>query len=210
MSEFAKTFYNAERSLSATIDYADTMAYDSSEFFDDCLKKSCDVYLATDHLSSFFREEAESERYEHVNRAISAARQAGDRVFFIEIHKHSAYAVRISPAYDQICQFDSGLNGVIIVHAEDWKQNISDDFSPASVEREMDAQAEFATAWINGWLYDVYTSDCFLRGPFLSEEEAEKELHAEFPELVFTDDDFECICTYKLKSEARERLVNPA
>lgn len=209
MSEFAKTFYNAERSLSATIDYADTMDYDSSEFFDDCLKKSCDVYLATDHLSSFFREEAESERYEHVNRAISAARQVGDRVFFIEIYEHSAYAVRISPAYDPICQSDSGLNGVIIVHAKAWKKYVNDIFTSAFVEYAMNKLAEAATAWMNGWLYEINTSDCFLRGPFLSEEEAERELHAEWPDLKFTDDDFECICTYALKPQAREYLANP-
>lgn len=212
MSEFAKTFYNADRSCSATIDYAEINDYDSTFFFDECLKKSCEVFLATDHLSSFFREQADSERYEQVNEAIQEARRVGDQVFFIEIYEHSAYAVRINPNYDPICRFDSGLNGVIIVHAEDWKQNVSDDFSPAFVEREMDMLAESATAWMNGWLYEINSSDCCLRGPFLTTEEAEKELHAEWPDLVFTDDDFdcECVCTYSLKPEVHERLVNPA
>ena len=212
MSDISTTFYNADRSQSATIDFAEINDYDSEFFFDDCLKKSCEVYLATDHLSSFFDAAADSERYESVNEAIEEARRIGDQVIFIEVYDHSAYAVRIKPTYDPICRFDSGLNGVIIVHAEDWKKNVSDDFSPASVGREMDALAEYATAWINGWLYEINTSDCFLRGPFLSEEEAVKELHAEWPDLKFTENDFdcECVCTFKLKPEVRSRLVNPA
>lgn len=208
MSEFAKTYYNADRSCSATIDFADCNDYDSTFFFDECLKKSCEVYLATDHLSTFFREAADSERYEQVNEAIDEARRVGDLVFFIEIFQHSAYLVRINTTYDPICRFDSGLNGVIIVHAEDWKKNISDDFSSAVVEKEMGRLAESATAWMNGWLYEINSSDCCLRGPFLTMEEAEEELQAEWPELVFTAEDFDCeyICTYSVKTEALGRV----
>ena len=207
-----KKFFNADRSRSATIDYDHDGIYDPSYFFAECLRASCEVFLTSKHLTRFFDvEENDDER--EIKQAIEKARRIGDRVFFIEVYEHSAFAVRIKTLYQPLCEFDSSFAGVIIAHAENWKEHLSPIFTTAFVVGVMDDLAEQAEAWLNGTIYEFFMQEdgCSCSyGPYLSEEEAEKGLHAEFPELVFTDDDFECTCTYSLKPEARARINDPA
>lgn len=68
----------------------------------------------------------------------------------------------------------------------------------------MDRLAERITAFVNGSLFEFYLDGIY--GSFLSGEEAEKELHAEFPELIFTDEDFNCECIYTLKADVYDCL----
>lgn len=203
----AKTFYNADRTLTATIDFAEDV--DVNSIFDDALASCCEVYLGTDFLSGVFGIESETD-FNLVNRRIDEARRVGDRVFFIEIYSHGGYSIRITPYYRPLCKFDSGLNGVIIVQAGKWKKHISPIFTSAYVQREMDRLAEWITAYVNGSLFEFHSDVIY--GPFLSEEEAEEVLHEEYPELIFTDEDFNCECIYTLKADAYDRLnsLSPA
>ena len=204
------TYYNADRTKSAEIDYCES--YDSDYGFDDCLQSSCEVFLATGHLAGFFGTKGSEESFARVNRAIDEARRVGDRVYFIELYKHSGYAVRIKPTYDPLCRFDSSLNGVIIVHAEAWKKHLSPIYTSAFVQREMDRIAKWAEAYLNGTVYEVNVFEdevcVYSMGCFLTEEEALNEVQGEFPDLQFTEDDFNCQCirTYSLKPEALARV----
>lgn len=205
-----KTIFNADRTKSAEIDYCDRFEPDYG--FDDCLQSSCEVFLATRHLAGFFEIEDTEDSFARVNRAIDEARRVGDRVYFIELYKHSGYAVRIKPTYDPLCRFDSSLNGVIIVHAEAWKKHLSPIYTSAFVQREMDRIAKWAEAYLNGTVYEVNVFEdevcVYSMGCFLTEEEALNEVQGEFPDLQFTEDDFNCQCirTYSLKPEALARV----
>ena len=204
------TYYNADRTKSAEIDYCD--CFEPECGFDYCLQSSCEVFLATEHLAGFFGIQGAEDSVACVNRAIDKARRVGDRVYFIELYKHGGFAVRIKPTYQRHCHFDSGLNGVIIVHAETWKKHRSPIFTSAFVQREMDRIAQWAEAYLNGTVYEVsvFEEDDFAYslGLFLTEEEAINEVQSEFPDLQFTEDDFNCQCirTYSLKPEALARV----
>lgn len=193
-----KTFYDAKRTTSATIDLADWV--EPEQLFDDALRASCEVFLATDHLRGLFG--GDHKDMTDVDKAIDIARRKGDRIYYIEIYSHGDFIVRIAKRYEPMSRFDSGLNGVLIVHAEAWKRLVNPVFTQGCVDREMRRLSERATAWLNGEIFEIF-SDGVASGPFFSEEEAETVLRAEYPLLRFQDDDFICERSYRLKPELR-------
>lgn len=204
------TFYNADRSASATVQL-DTYGDFHSFCFDEALARSCDVLLATDQLQGFFDDDiyasvtVSSER--SINKAIGQARRAGNRVFFVEICDQLEQTVRIQQSSQSLCRFDSRFEGVIIVRAKDWKEYVGPDFSSAFVEVKMDEAAQWATAWLKLEIYEILTDERVL-GPFLTEKDALQTLHSDLPDLTFTDENFDCKSdgSFMLKPEAKALL----
>ena len=198
-----KKFFNADRSLSATVDYAQCV--DTEYFFDSSMRESCEVFLNSEHLSSFFHVQPVQD-IARVNKAIGKAQRDGSRIFFIEIFEYGSYAVRINPTYQPMCEFDSGLNGVIVVKESPWKTLISPIYTRGYVQRQMDYLAECIEAWLNGDFFEFEVVDHDDRtwyGPFLSEQEAQEELQSEYPQICYSEENFECVCTYRLRPECR-------
>lgn len=197
------TFYNADRTQTAVIDFAADFEADCG--FNEHMRACCEIILDGDTLADFFGIEYDENDYDEVDQKIDDARRVGDRVYFIGFKSTRWDALQIKPTLALPIP-----DGVIIVHAGAWKSQISPIYTSAFVGRAMDRIAKWAEAYLNGTAYEVRVSrmnDCdYIRGPFLTKEEAEEELHSEFPEIRFTDEDFDCVCTYTLKPEAAARL----
>lgn len=190
----SKTFYSADHGILGGVDYADVCPDD---WFDEPLRRCCDVYLADGVLSTLFDVETTKDR-RLVNRRIDEARRVGDRVYYVEIYEHSARSVRIKDAYRPLCSFDSRLAGVIIVRAQAWKEEISPVFTSAFVAREMNRLARWAEAWLEGEIFEAYDDEGIL-GYYPSEEEALEALRKEIKRPFFEEGDFDCTVSYRLK-----------
>lgn len=137
-------------------------------------------------------------------RHLEAIRK-GDHVFFMEMGKHSAYAFRICRSRPSR-NWDSGCAGIVIVPREAWFNAFPrSTYAQCHVFKVIDdALSERVTAILNGWIYCAQVTtedgDSFCIPGFLSAEEALESAMSEYPEIRYSEDDFEEKTVWKLKT----------
>lgn len=135
-----------------------------------------------------------------------AALERGDHVFFLQMGEHSSSWFRLCPEYPGK-DWDNWCAGIVIVNREFWHRAMPrTTFAASYVFRKLsDAFDDRVTAILNGWIYsaDVYDENGDILETYcdaLSPEAALLIAQEDFPEIQFSEGDFEAVTRYCLRA----------
>lgn len=199
LSEYTR--FDATHTCSISVHYQD---FDDEVVAQDVAWLGLRVFTSNTHLAHVLG--VEIREIESLKKAYFEAIDAGDHVFFMEMGEHGAYSFRLCLERPRR-NWDSGWVGIIIVPKDCWhraypRKTYAKRYVYQKIQKIFVANVE---ARLNGWLYEAVVS-CEEGGTaftgFLSPDEALSCALAEYPEIRYTEDQFEEVTAYKLIANA--------
>ena len=194
--------YDATRNRKISVRYQD--------FFDetamqDVVYFGLRIYTRNDSVAEIFG--VETEKDDAVVRAAHLeALRRGDHVFFMEFGRHSGDWFRLHQTRPTR-SWDSACCGICIVPHDKWLNAMPrKTYAKTFVFKTLcDAFNERVTGILNGWVYEAIVTfedgDSFSMANFLSPEEALECAMSEYPDIKYSEWDFECEQVYRLATK---------
>ena len=167
-----------------------------------------DVITCNPVVAEMFGVEVDDQKDSILKSSILEAIKNGDHVFYIEFGEHSGCWCHLHDDRPQRT-WDSGFCGVVVVRRKAWLEAMPgrtfarsyvSQILHESWDREIDA-------YLNNGFYKAYLEgsedddDYTCWSDFITPEEAIKAAQQEYPEIVYSDDDFEEVRLYTLKKQ---------